>query len=121
MLAPIVLGTGSFTRYAPFGDARQIIVRRGRDVGRRREPELSRRQVEVGGRPAWLVRVRQLLSPPAANPRIKPLSPEALRAYSPESEVLYLPGIEVSIPREPAGFSDDEVTMILGALQLDTA
>lgn len=120
MLPPIPLPTGPFTRIAPFGDGRQIIVRRSADADPRRGFELSRRQVEVGARRVWLTRFRQLLSPPALSPGIKPLSPEALRAYSPESEVLYLPGVEVFIPREPAGFSDDEVALILRALQLDT-
>jgi hypothetical protein len=41
-----------------------------------------------------------------------------LRAYRPESEVLYVPGAEILIPREPVGFTDDEVTRILGALEL---
>jgi hypothetical protein len=30
------------------------------------------------------------------------------------------PDAEIFIPREPAGFSDDEVALILRALQLDT-
>ena len=118
MLAPIALPSGKFARCAPFADGRKIIVRRGEELGFRYGLELSRRQVELPGGRAWLVRFRRLLSPPAANPRLPPLSPDALRAYSPESEVLYIDGAEIAIPREPGGFTDDEVTMILLALQL---
>jgi len=120
MLAPIALPSASFARYEPFLDGRHIIVRRGKELGFRYGLELSRREIELGVARASLVRFRQLLSPPAATPGLQPLSAEALRAYVPESEVLYVPGAEVLIPREPIGFSDDEVTMILLALRLDT-
>ena len=117
MLAPIALPNAPFTRYQPFADGRVIVVRRGNEPARHRGLEVSRRQLVLDGVRVTLVRFRQLLSPPAANPNIKPLSKEARCAYSPESEVLYLPGAEVSIPREPAGFTDDEVTAIALALQ----
>jgi len=96
---------------------RVIVVRRGNESARHRGFEVSRRELVLDGVRVTLVRFRQLLSPPAANPNLKPLSKEALRAYSLESEVLCLPGAEVSIPREPAGFTDDEVTAIALALQ----
>jgi len=46
------------------------------------------------------------------------LSEEAARRYQPESEVLFLPDAEVVLRREPDGFSDREVEVILGKISL---
>ncbi|MEO8902856.1 MAG: hypothetical protein ABI488_12530 [Polyangiaceae bacterium] len=119
MLAWIAtLGDAAFERKDPFGDGRRIFVRRGKELGHRYGMELGRREVQLHAGRFWLIRFRQLLSPPAANPKLKPLSAEALRAYSPETDVLLVPGAEIGIPREPAGFSDEELEAILRAIQV---
>ncbi len=111
--------TGSFARYVPFGDGREVIVRRGKELGFRYGLELSRRTVKVKGVAFPLVRYQALLSPPPLSPGQKPMSAEAAKRYKPESEVLRLPDAEILMRREPQGFTDAEVDKILAAISFE--
>jgi hypothetical protein len=115
---PKTAGTGSFARYVPFADRREVIVRRGEELGLRYGLELGRRKVKVEGGEFELVKYQELLSPPPLLPGQKPLSAEAAKQYKPVFEVLFLPDAEVLIPREPRGFTDAEVEKILPALSV---
>lgn len=111
--------TGTFARYVPFGDAREVIVRRGKELGFNYGFELSRRSVTIQGRSFELVRSQATLSPPPMRPGQKPMTKEAAKHYQPESEVLYLPDAEILIRREPEGFSSAEVDKILAAISFE--
>jgi hypothetical protein len=113
---PKTANTGSFARYVPFGDRREVIVRRGKEPGFRYGFEQGRRMVRVQGGEFALVTYQDLLSPPPLVPGQEPLSAEAAKQYEPVFEVLYLPDAEVLIPREPSGFTDAEVERILDAI-----
>ncbi len=110
--------TGTFSRYDPFGDGRTLTVRRGEEMGLQYGFEQSRRTVEVQGRSFPLVRFEAILSPPPLMPGAPLLSPEAARHYHPQFDVLFLPDAEISIRRDPDGFSDEEVEAILEAISL---
>lgn len=115
-----IADTGSFARYVPFSDERQVIVRRGAALGHNyglKAP--GERLVTISGVDVYVTRHRQILSPPALETTSKPMTPEAQRRYHPESDVLRLPDAEVLIPRHPDGFSDEEVTQILAAITLE--
>lgn len=62
--------TGTFARYIPLGDQREVIVRRGKELGFDYGLEQSRRMVKVNGHKFPLVRTMALISPPpmAARP-----------------------------------------------------
>jgi hypothetical protein len=113
---PSTVDTGVFARYVPFGDNREVIVRRGSQMGYRYGIESGRRIVTLHGRELWVVRSTAILSPPVLRPGERVMSAAAAKQYSPESEVLYLPDAEVLIRREPNGFSDAEVAKILAAI-----
>jgi hypothetical protein len=109
----------TFARYVPFGDQREVIVRRGKEMGFNYGSEKSRRMVTIKGHKFPLVRTQAILSPPPMHPGQKPMSKEAAKNYKPESEVLYLPDAEVLIRREPQGFSSAEVEKILAAISFE--
>lgn len=111
--------TGTFARYIPFGDQREVIVRRGKELGFDYGFEMSRRKVTIQGRKFDVVRSQATLSPPPMRPGGKPMSKEAAKQYQPESEVLYLPDAEILIRRVPEGFSDAEVEKILAAISFE--
>ena len=111
--------TGTFARYVPFSDQREVVVRRGREMGFNYGLEQSRRMMVVKGHKFPLVRSMAILSPPPLGPGQAPMSKEAAKRYQPESEVLYLPDAEVLIPRQPDGFSDAEVEKILAAISIE--
>ena len=112
--------TGTFARYRPFRwDRREVIVRRGRELGFNYGLEQSRRQVMVQGTAFPLVRYVEILSPPPLEAGGVPLSPEAARSYRPEVDVLVLPDAEVLLVREPDGFTDAEVDKILAAISFE--
>lgn len=111
--------TGTFARYVPFGDKREVIVRRGKEMGFNYGLEQSSRTVVIGGHKFRVVRSMAMLSPPPMHPGQKPMSAKAAKAYQPESEVLYLPDAEVLIRREPDGFSKEEVEKILAAITVE--
>lgn len=115
---PKTANTGSFARYVPFGDRREVIVRRGKELGVRYGFEQGRRMVQIQGGEFALVTYQNLLSPPPLVPGQEPLSAEAAKQYEPVFEVLFLPDAEVLIPREPSGFTDAEVERILGAISV---
>ena len=60
--------TGTFARYVPFGDGREVIMRRGREMGFNYGAELSRRTVKIKGHSFPLVRTVAILSPPPLRP-----------------------------------------------------
>jgi hypothetical protein len=101
----------TFIRWVPFADGREVIVRRGDEMGCDYGLELSRHTV----RRQTLVRYRALLSPPPLAPGQPPLAPTAAARYQPEHDILRLADQELLIPRAPDGFSDDEVDAIVRA------
>ena len=109
---------GSFARYVPFGDRREVIVRRGEERGFWYGFEQGRRKVTVKGGEFELVTYQNRLSPPPLLPGKRPLSAAAAKQYEPVSEVLFLPDAEVLIRREPDGFTDAEVEKILAAISV---
>jgi len=109
---------GSFARYVPFGDRREVIVRRGEERGFWYGFEQGRRKVKVEGGEFELVKYQNRLSPPPLLPGKRPLSAAAAKQYEPVSEVLFLPDAEVLIPRAPDGFTDAEVDKILAAISV---
>ena len=115
---PKTADTGSFARYVPFADGREVIVRRGRERGFRYGLALSRRKVTLGDGAFEVVTYQALLSPPPLLPGHQPLSAAAARRYGPVIEVLFLPDAEVLIPRAPDGFTDAEVGKILDAVSV---
>lgn len=112
--------TGTFARYTPFEDRREVIVRRGRELGASYGGELGRRTVKVKGGAVPLVKYQAILSPPPLKPGGKPMSAEAAKHYKPISEVLVLPDAEVLIRRDPDGFTDAEVDTILAAISVSS-
>ncbi len=102
---PRTFDNGTFARYVPFGDDRDLVVRRGAEMGRDYGFEVSRREVTVGGATLPLVRYESLLTCGAGTAR---------------HDVLRLPDAEVLVPREGHGhgFTDDEVDRILAAITL---
>lgn len=106
--------TGTFARYQPFDDNREVIVRRGRELGHDYGLSMRRRAVKVGGVDFELVTYQQILSPPVQVPGQPSLADSG--QYRPISEVLYLPDAEVLIRREPNGFSSAELELILQAI-----
>jgi hypothetical protein len=108
--------TGTFARYVPFDDQREVIVRRGKELGFQYGAELSRRTVKVKGGEFALVKYQAILSPPPMRPGQQPMSAEAAKNYKPISDVLVLPDAEVLIRREPGGFTDAELEKILAAI-----
>ena len=88
-------------RYDPFGDGREIVVRRGA-LGQRAGDAISARTTRVRGRDVQLDRWRE--------PAIR-----HARWLPPEWERAAMPALHVDIPREPAGFTPAEVDTILGA------
>ncbi len=108
-------------RYVPFGDGREVIVRRGSAMGFRYGLEQSRRVVVLHGHRLSLVRSTATYSPPVLVPGAPVMSARGARSYTPESEVLYLPDAEVLIRREPDGFSDAEVATILAAISFTSS
>jgi hypothetical protein len=109
------IGTGVFTRWQPYGDGREVIVRRESELGRRSGPPGPRRSITVDGTEVVLETLQQLLSPPPLQPGQAPMSREAAAHYTPTSEIALLPGTELLIRRHPGGFSDAEVEEIVAA------
>ena len=110
--------TGTFARYVPFDDQREVIVRRGKELGFQYGLEQSRRTVKVKGGQFALVKYQAMLSPPPMKPGGKPMSAEAAKNYTPVSDVLMLPDAEVLIRRDPHGFTDAELEKILASISV---
>lgn len=114
-----IADTGTFARYVPFADERQIVVRRGAALGHDyglQEP--GDRSVTISGIVVTITRHTQILSPPVLEPGNAPM-PGAEHFDHPEFEVLRLPDAEVLIQRSPDGFSDEEVIQILAAITIE--
>jgi hypothetical protein len=110
---------GTFSRYVPFNDGRELIVRRGGEMGFSYGLELSRRMVEVDGRPLPLVRFRAILSPPPLMPGASRMNAEAAERYRPVFDVLFLADAEMLMHRQPDGFSDEQVETVLRGISLE--
>lgn len=110
--------TSTFARYMPFADGREVIVRRGTELGFRYGLELSRRLVKIGSGEFPLVRVISILSPPPMRLWRWLFWPGAAKQYKPISDVLFLPDAEVLLRRRPKGFSDAEVEQILQTISV---
>jgi hypothetical protein len=109
----------TFSRGRPFGDEREVIVRRGDEMESRFGFELSRRTLRLDGMSVEVIRVREILSPPPLMPEQPPV--HDVGQYQPEYDVIMLPDAEVSIPRLPSGpysFSDREVEQIIQRIRL---
>ena len=116
---PSTADSGKFARYAPFGDGREMIVRRGASTGYHYGFEKVKRRVKLEGGEFDLVTYESLLSPPALIPG-QAVIPDAGDNYGPVYDVLYLPEVEVMIPRRPVkrGFTDAEVGQILKGIRV---
>ncbi len=118
VLLPNVYDNGSFARFVPFGDGREVIVRRGREIGSCVYGlEQSRRTVALGGLEVPVVRYQDILSPPVLPPGAAPIVDEG--QYRPISDVIHLPDAEILVRRSPKGFSDTEMERILAAIVID--
>lgn len=117
---PKIADTGVFARYVPFGDKREVIVRRGTELGHHYGFEKATRRVRISGTEYEVVTYEGILSPPPLRPGQAP-NPEADELYHPTYDVLYLPGVEAMIPRRPKGFVDSEVQKILQSIHVNVA
>lgn len=112
-----IANTGTFARYQPFSDERQVVVRRGTELGHGYGLQHAQeRRITISGVEVTITRHSQILSPPVLEPGSERLTPEAARRYRREHDVVRLPDAEVMIPRSPDGFTDDEVALILAAI-----
>jgi len=116
---PCTKDTGTFARYVPFDDKREVIVRRGTAAGFNYGMERGHRRVSLDGREYEIVTYMAILSPPVHVPG-RPLLNDPEDSYHPEYDVLYVPGTEVMMQRRPAsgGFNDAEGEQILKAIRL---
>jgi hypothetical protein len=110
------VGPSQSGRLFPFGDGREVTIRRGLAMGRDHGMEQGRRLVKIGGHEFLVVTFMAIISPPVLRPGEKPMSAEAARSYQPISDVLFLPDAEVILRRNPGGFTDAEVDRILAAI-----
>jgi hypothetical protein len=111
---PKTFDNGTFARLVPFGDKREVIVRRGTELGGSYGLEQGRRVVTLGGVEVAIVRYHDLLSPPPLTAGMPPISDDS--NYRPVRDVVYLPDAEVLVDRGPTGFSDAELELILAAI-----
>ncbi|MCB9555273.1 MAG: hypothetical protein H6707_04160 [Deltaproteobacteria bacterium] len=110
---PCTFDNGRFARFVPFGDGREVIVRRGSERGFDYGLPQGEREVELAEERFTVTRYVALLSPPLARPGSPAIDPAR---FKPEVEVLRLPDAELMLPRQPDGFSDDEVAQIFAAV-----
>jgi len=114
---PCTYDNGSFARYTPFGDRREVIVRRGIEMGTCAYGiEEGTRTATIAGEQVRVTRYHQLLSPPPWTPGAAPVDPSA---YANTSDVVYLPDAELLLDRGVEGFSDEEVERVLSAIGFD--
>jgi uncharacterized protein (DUF952 family) len=108
-----------FARLIPFGDGRQVIVRRGKALGEAYGMPSRQPDIAIGGVRVPVIRYRQILSPPPLAPGAKPMSADAAAAYQPEDDVYHLPDADLTVRRSPKGFTDAEVAKILAAIRFE--
>jgi len=116
---PVASEGPKFARLVPFNDGREVIVRRGSELGFAYGMASPRPPVVLAGIRVPVVHYLAILSPPVLAPGAKPMSAEAAAAYQPESDVYYLPDADLMIRRVPMGFSDAEVAKILAAIRFE--
>lgn len=116
---PVAAEGPKYARLVPFGDGREVIVRRGSELGFPYGLPSPRPPVVLCGIRVPVVHYLSILSPPVLAPGAKPMSAEAAAAYQPESDVYYLPDADLMIRRVPKGFSDAEVAKILAAIRFE--
>ncbi|MEO0869543.1 MAG: hypothetical protein AAFY17_14120 [Cyanobacteria bacterium J06642_11] len=110
----------TFARGRPFGDEREVIVRRGDEMGKRFDFELHRRPLQLGGQSVEVIRFRTILSPPPHTPGQALM--HDVGQYQPEYDMIVLSDAEITIPRLPNGsrsFSDQEVEQIVQRIRLE--
>lgn len=110
----------TFARGRPFRDEREVVVRRGDEMGSRFGFELNRRTLQIDGVLVHVIRVREILSPPPFGPGVALVRDEG--QYNPEYDVLVLPDAEIMIQRLPRGirsFSDQEVDQIVQRIRFE--
>jgi uncharacterized protein (DUF952 family) len=117
---PVAFESPVFARHVPFGDGRQVIVRRGSELGFDYGLPEPQRPITLHGIEVPVVRYRSILSPPVFAPGQAPMSREAAAAYQPVSDVYFLPDADLLVRREPAGFDDGEVARILAAIRFES-
>jgi uncharacterized protein (DUF952 family) len=118
---PVTAEGPLFARHVPFGDGREVIVRRGRELGTTNGLPSPQNPVIIAGIRVPVVRYLTILSPPVLAPGAKPMSPEAAADYKPEYDVFFLPDADLTVRRgRPKGFNDAEVARILAAIRFET-
>ena len=108
-----------FVRFCPF-DAREILFLRGGPVRHIQPDPVFFSMVgnaRVGPYGIEVLRQRQVLSPPVAQPGAPPVNPAE---YQPVDDVLLLPDGELRIRREPYGFNDAEVAHIVASIEIQS-
>lgn len=100
---PCSFDNGTFARYKPFADDRQVVARRGREMGFDYGSAKGRRRVAVGENTFELVEYEDVLTCGAGTIRC---------------ELLRLPDAELLFPKGVDGFSDAEIEHILASVKL---
>jgi hypothetical protein len=121
---PVSADHPALVRYAPFGDRREIVLRRGPERMTFQHPafELGRRTVRLGAHDVVVVAIQQVLSPPVPPPGVPMRSPAELEYhYKPVLDAVFLPDGELLVTRTPNGFSDAEVALIFSRIRVADA
>lgn len=121
---PVTADHPALVRYAPFGDRREIVLRRGPQRMTFQSPasEVGRRSIRIGAHDAVVVAIQQVLSPPVPPSGVPMRSQAELEYhYKPVVDVLYLPDGELLITRTPNGFTDEEVELIVSRIVIEDA
>lgn len=121
---PISADHAALVRYAPFGDRREIVLRRGPERMTFQHPafELGRRTVRLGAHDVVVVAIQQVLSPPVPPPGAPMRSAAELEYhFKPIVDAVFLPDGELLVTRTPNGFSDAEVALIFSRIRVADA
>ena len=121
---PVTADHPALVRYAPFGDRREIVLRRGPERMTFQHPatEVGRRTIRIGAHDVVVVSIQQVLSPPVPPPGVPMRSQAELEYhYKPVVDVLYLPDGELLITRTPNGFTDEDVVLIFARIVIADA
>ena len=121
---PVTADHPALVRYAPFGDRREIVLRRGPERMTFEPPstEVGRRTIRIGSHDIVVVAIQQVLSPPVPPSGVPMRSQAELEYhYKPVVDVVYLPDGELLITRTPNGFTDEEVGLIVARIGIADA
>jgi hypothetical protein len=121
---PVTADHPALVRYAPFGDRREIVLRRGPERLTFQQPafETGRRIVRVGEHEVVVVAIQQVLSPPVPPTGVPMRSQAELEYhYKPVIEAMFLPDGELLVTRTPNGFTDTEVAQLFSRIRITDA